>query len=67
MVKGILSALVGVIVYCVAVAPAFKEGSYTEVVSSTFSKVGLGLCVAIILVGAAWLGALVALRNRNNG
>lgn len=67
VVKGILSAIAGVIVYCTAVAPIVKEGSYTEVVSSTFSKVGIGLGTAILVVGAVWLGTLVFLRNRNNG
>lgn len=58
VIKGTLSALAGVIFYCAVVAPVFKEGSYTEVVSSTFSKVGIGLGVTIIFTGAAWLGAL---------
>lgn len=63
VIKGVLAALVGVVAYCVAVAPLFKDGPYLEVVETTFTEIGLGLGLAILLVGAVWLGALALLRR----
>ena len=42
--------IVGVIAYCVLVAPLVKEGSYSDVVRDTLASVGVGYCAAIVVV-----------------
>lgn len=55
VLRGLASALLGVIAYCVVVAPVFKEGNYWEITKESFSTIGLGFSAAIILVGVLWL------------
>ncbi|AEQ07196.1 hypothetical protein LJU02_08470 [Corynebacterium pseudotuberculosis] len=55
VLRGLASALLGVIAYCAVVAPVFKEGSYWESAKENFSAIGVGFSAAIVLVGVLWL------------
>lgn len=54
----------GVLAYCVLVAPLVKEGSYSDVVRDTLASVGVGYCAAVVVVGALWLGVIAVINRR---
>lgn len=64
VLRGLASALLGVIAYCAVVAPVFKEGSYWETTKESFGTIGLGFSAAIILVGALWLVSIHFVNKR---
>ena len=43
VLKAFGAVIVGVIAYCVLVAPLVKEGSYSDVVRDTLASVGVGI------------------------
>ena len=63
VLKAFGAVIVGVIAYCVLVAPLVKEGSYSDVVRDTLASVGVGYC-AIVVVGALWLGVIAVINRR---
>ncbi|PFG27486.1 putative secreted protein [Corynebacterium renale] len=61
--KGTLATLLGVLFYCFAVAPIFKQGTYSEVATHTFRTVGAGLGLAIVVIGGLWITVLSLKRH----
>jgi len=64
VLKAFGAVIVGVIAYCVLVAPLVKEGSYSDIVRDTLASVGVGYCAAVVVVGALWLGVIAVINRR---
>ena len=62
VLKAFGAVIVGVLAYCVLVAPLVKEGSYSDVVRDTLASVGVGYCA--VVVGALWLGVIAVINRR---
>ena len=60
VLKAFGAVIVGVIAYCVLVAPLVKEGSYSD----TLASVGVGYCAVVVVVGALWLGVIAVINRR---
>ena len=64
VLKAFGAVIVGVLAYCVLVAPLVKEGSYSDVVRDTLASVGVGYCAVVVVVGALWLGVIAVINRR---
>ena len=64
VLKAFGAVIVGVIAYCVVVAPLVKEGNYGDIVRDTLASVGVGYSAAAVIIGAVWLGILTVLKRR---
>lgn len=62
--KGFVAALLGVVAYCVAIAPLVHGGSYLETTMHALRTTGLGLGGAIAILGVIWVVLLSLKQDR---
>lgn len=65
VITGFFAAVLGVLVYCFAVAPLSKDPAFREVAIDTFMRSGLGVIIALVVIAAIWLGVIAFRRNRH--
>ena len=58
--QGFASVIVGVLLYCLVVAPLVKSGGYLDVARDSFFSIGLGFIAAITVVYALWVAVIFA-------
>lgn len=64
VLNGFGAALVGVAVYCLAIAPLIKDGPYAEVAMDTLMGTGLGIAIVIVVLAVIWLTVLAVQRKK---
>ncbi|WP_313547473.1 hypothetical protein [Corynebacterium sp.] len=65
VITGFFAAVLGVLVYCFAVAPLSKDPAFREVAIDTFMRSGLGVIIALVVIAAIWLGVIAFRRKQH--
>lgn len=64
VIKSLLAVLLGVFLYCVAVAPFFEDGSLLDIWKDKLLHNFLGWAAAIVVVGAVWIAVIYFKEHR---
>lgn len=65
VITGFFAAVLGVLVYCFAVAPLSKDPAFREVAIDTFMRSGLGVIIALVVILGIWLGVIAFRRKQH--